>query len=212
LRYKFLYYPIPKAASSSVKRLIANLEGVPHAGIPQHDIDFDCVWGANAGRFRDCISFTVVRNPWDRFLSCYFDKIRGGSEDPVCSKRPSIHEGFLRYNRLLGRELFHSEMSFPDFAKVISWIPDYLADEHFRSQYRMFSAPNGTSLVSRIIRFESLHEGICALMRDVGAAETSLEFSNRTRHANYHEFYDSVTRELVGRRYRRDIEQLGYQF
>ena len=211
-RSKLLYYPVPKAASSSVKRLLARIEGKRYAGIPQHEIEFDCVWGGQAARFCDFTSFTVIRNPWDRFLSCYLDKIRSRSDDPACSGRPNIHEGFLRYNQILGRKLFHSEMSLHDFAEVVSWIPDSIADEHFRSQYRMFSAPDGTPLASRIIKFEQLPDGVTSLLREVGVDEIELEASNRTRHGNYREFYDRATRELVGRRYRRDIEQFGYAF
>ena len=211
-RCKLLYYPVPKAASSSVKRLIAKVEGKPYVGIPQHEIDFDLVWGAQAEQFSAFTSFTVVRNPWDRFLSCYLDKIRGRSQDPVYSGRPDIHEGFLRYNQIIGLELFHADMSFYEFATAVSWIPDYLADEHFRSQHRMFCAPNGRSLARRIIRFEELHAGIAPLFRDVEGGKISLEFSNRTRHSNYRDFYDAATRKIVSRRYRRDIERLGYQF
>lgn len=211
-RYKLLYYPVPKAATSSIRRLIAQLDGRPAKGHPHHDITLDSVWAKEASQFTGYLAFTVVRNPWDRMVSCFTDKVAGRFTDPDYIGRNGVHEGFARYNQILRRKLFRPEMSFDEFVRVVAWIPDTLADEHFRSQRRMFSAPDGASLVDRVIKFENLHAEVTELLRDVGADGFNIGHKHRTLHSDYRSFYTDETRDQVGRMYARDIELLDYQF
>lgn len=211
-RYRCMYFPVPKAATSSIRRLIAAMDGRPTHGNPHHDITLDSVWGKNAAQYADYLAFAVVRNPWDRLVSCFTDKVVGRLSDPNFEGRSEVHEGFARYNHLLRRELFRPDMSFAEFVRVVAWIPDALADEHFRSQYRMFSAPNGSLLVKRIIKFENLHAEMTELLRDLGATAFDIGHMHRTLHSGYRSFYSAETREQVGRMYARDIELFDYRF
>ena len=57
-RFRFIFFPVPKAASSSVKKLIAQMEGLPSEGHPHHDIDFHLVWGKDLYKYPDYRTFT----------------------------------------------------------------------------------------------------------------------------------------------------------
>jgi chondroitin 4-sulfotransferase 11 len=211
-RYKCMYFPVPKAATSSIKRLIAEMDGRRADGNPHHDITLDRVWAKHASQYADYLAFTVVRNPWDRLVSCFTDKVAGRLTDPTFRGRYSVHEGFARYNQIFRRELFRPDMSFAEFVRVVAWIPDALADEHFRSQYRMVSTPGGSLLTERMIKFEDLHAGMTELLHELGATAFDIEHMHRTRHSDYRSFYSNQTREQVGRMYMRDIKLFDYQF
>lgn len=210
-RFKLMYFPVPKVATSSIRRLIAQMEGRPADGDPHHDIVLDSLWAKDFCTHGDYLAFAVVRNPWDRLVSCFMDKVAGRPADGTRG-RTDVHSGFARYNRIFGRRLFDAEMSFDAFVDVVSRIPDMLADEHFRAQYRLLSTPNGTPLATRIITFERLHADMSALLRDVGATEFDIGHMNRTARADYREFYSEKTRKRVAHRYRRDIALFGYRF
>lgn len=212
-RYKLAYFPIPKVASSTIKRLFAVLDGRPAEGNPHFDLDLDYGRARDLRQtYADYHTFTIVRNPWDRLVSCYTDKIAGLSSDPDFAGRHDIHSGFLRYNRLSGRRIFSKSMSFAEFVGAVSWIPDLVADEHFRSQYRMFTAPSGQSLAQTILRFEDFPDSLDELLSQHGAPPLRDTRRNSTARLTYATYYDNRLKRKVARRYRRDINQLGYAY
>lgn len=211
-RFRFVFFPVPKAATSSIKRLIARMDGIPSDGNPHHDIRFEHVWARDLRKYPEYRTFTVVRNPWDRLVSCYTDKVQGRFSDETLGPRQQVHEGFDRYNRILGRSIFRPDMSFEEFLRVIARIPDAVADEHFRSQYRMFSTPGGSLLVERIIKFENLHEGVTELLHDLGAEEFDVDHLHGTVRSDYRQFYTDDLAEMAARHYRKDIRLLDYSF
>lgn len=82
-------------------------------------------------------TFTVIRDPVRRFISCYKDKVlRKGDENTELS----IFD--LKFYKVIFRifsgERYHgSKTDIVTFAKIVSSIPDSLSDRHFRSQYYM---------------------------------------------------------------------------
>lgn len=210
-RFRFIFFPVPKAASSSVKKLIAQMEGLPSQGHPHHDIEFQLVWGKDLYKYPDYRTFTVVRNPWDRLVSCFKDKILG-CYDTRFGMRSGIHEGLERYNQILGRRIFYDDMPFPEFINVIRKIPDSLADEHFRSQYRMFSTPSGRLLTERIIRFENLYTELTAFFEKLNIKDFNIDHLNKSAGDDYRRFYTDDLVKEVARMYEKDIKLLGYAF
>lgn len=102
-------------------------------------------------KYKNYVSFAVIRNPYERILSCYRDKIVNDFQS-----LGRIHHGLTRYNTLLNRQLFHKDMEFCRFLEVISKIPDYLSDEHFRSQSSFLPIKNMSIKVDYLLEIESL--------------------------------------------------------
>ena len=58
-------------------------------------------------------------------------------------------------------------MTLHQFIKTISLIPDYLSDEHFRSQYRFVPYKGNKLGVNRIVKFENLPDELIEVLSEV---------------------------------------------
>ena len=76
---------------------------------------------------------------------------------------------------------------------------DYLADAA------------GAILVDKIGRFETLAADTDEIFARLGLAD-HLPRRNSSRHGHYSEWYSARARDIVGARFRRDIEAFGYRF
>ena len=179
---KLIYYPVPKAASSTVRRYLIE-HGYPDRRPPQlthNHIQHFQFPRATQPEARQLIaegyrSFAVVRNPYERIVSCYFDKIVGAGANPG----PSA--GFVRYNRLLGRRLFRNDMTFPEFIRVISRIPDFAADAHFRSQRTFVPLQGGRVALDCVIQMERFSEQFPAFLASAGLPGWEMMRENPTQ-------------------------------
>ena len=142
-------------------------------------------------------SFTVVRNPWDRFVSAF----------EFAKKNPDIGNKSVQ-------EFLNS------FADIQSFIHACKKDKliyrlrshHFIPQYKFISALNGTIGVDHVLHFETLQADFTKLCQSLGIAEISLPHINKTSHAKYQDYYSPETRDIVGQLYKKDIELFGYEF
>ncbi len=138
------FIPTPKAANRSMKIAIANRIGMQWQG-DIHHAPWQFTPLALTGQ-QDCYCVGFVRNPLDRLLSCYSQKI-------------VYYERQLGMPPLLWRygKTFHKDMSFADFVRAVSRIPDRLSDIHFRSQHTFFYH-RGKLMADFVGRFERISE------------------------------------------------------
>lgn len=208
-----LYLPVTKAANTSIKTALIRADRIaegnasdpeedinPHAFDAAHVVPWDAAYDFTGPRF------TFVRNPFARLFSCYRDKIL-----PEPQTRGTyingVHAGLRRYKRM------RAGMSFGEFARVISRIPDRAAEIHFVSQRAFLVGPKGLR-VDFVGRVERKAEHWPLVERIVGRSIPlpSLNVTGTGREHAYREHYDGATRKLVERRYAADLALLGYSF
>jgi hypothetical protein len=152
--------------------------------------------------------FCFIRNPWDRLLSCYIDKI---SERPKTTqwKIIGVHRGF---HKKFGN-IFYAGMKFLDFVDAVAEIPDDQADRHFRSQYTFFSTPNYRFEMDFIGYLERISQDFEAV-RTLCGFPHSIQFPHllKKRHDDYKNYYSKSLIVKVGYRYETDIKMFGYGF
>ena len=212
--YDAVYVEIPKVACTSIKVALARLLGIrlDHLGGDPHAADFPAPaapFEGDGSLYPGLFTFAFTRNPWDRLLSCYRDKIRG--EVPGFTSftiRPGVADC------LAGHGEFFADMSFDEFIRAVDSIPDGDADAHFRSQHSFLQTGAGRVGADFVGRFETLQSDLERVARAIGLA-ASLELP-RLQSAqitvNYVDFYTSETQGIVARRFREDIETFGYDF
>ena len=207
---RIVYISIPKVACTSIKLAI---EG-PREPLTSSEEGIMSVHRELTSRCAHSISrpaadyfiFAFVRNPFDRLVSCYEDKVR----------KPVQHNGQYyfssAYNRLFLKKLlgdeFRADMSFDEFVRLVARVPDVIADGHFKSQYSSLFT-NGKRIPDYIGRFEHLNEDWKSIADRFGLA--ALAASNRTIRSKWTDYYSSrETIKLAHQRFRRDIETFDY--
>ena len=210
--YGAVYVEVPKVACSSIKIVLAGLLGVdlntvggnPHeAAFPEPS---DPVAGPKA--YPGMFSFAFVRNPWDRLVSCYRDKIMGEASD-FTDFHPTRQVAYC----LARFDAFEADMPFERFVEAVSNIPDAAAEGHFRSQHTFVTNGAGDSVLDFIGRFESLTSDFRSVCAKLGIAPVQLPHVQATKpRARYTEYYTLRTRDLVAGRFRSDVELFGYAF
>lgn len=191
---KLGFIPTPKVANRSMKMAIANHIGLQWRGDVHH-----APWQFTPLALlkdNDYFHFGFVRNPLDRLLSCYAQKI-------VYYQRELGMPSLLwRYGKT-----FHKDMTFADFVEAVAKIPDRISDIHFRSQYTFFYHRKKL-MVDFVGHFERLEQDWDSLREKFGLPE--LPHQNPSRHVDYREAYTPEMAALAARRYARDIELFGY--
>ena len=209
--HKAIYFFIPKVACTSIKKVCAEALhlltkstgakaihfSVPYPSIPRNELS--C--------YAHYFKFAFVRNPWDRLVSCYVNKI---SKDPSFNSiafQNGIFKPWIKYGK------FKAGMSFDEFVRVVEKITDSDAESHFRSQCTFITNIGGNLIVDFIGRFENLEKDFEQVSRRIGLPECRLEkLMTSSRRSDYREYYDEETKRIVAERYEKDIKMFNYNF
>jgi chondroitin 4-sulfotransferase 11 len=204
--YHAAYIAVPKVACTTLKTVFAQLLNIDLKDTADnpHCVQYPRV---TTERIRtELFAFGFVRNPWDRLVSCYRDKILGEAHGfthfPIGR---GVASCLARY------DAFVADMRFDVFVGAVASIPDGEADNHFRSQYTFFT--DGDEVVADFVgRYETLAQDFYTVARRIGLPNIELPRLQAARPARYQAYYNSVTRRLVAQRFREYIEIFGYQF
>ena len=228
-KYKFIYFVSQKAACSSIKHALLPYFSIDHKRylfIDSHGVERIRVHKAfdesefqidkltlisNLDKYACYFMFGFVRNPWDRLVSCYDQKVyRLNSEDLAgkCPLKPPFGDD----------SAFYLCMPFEEFVERVHQIPDEEADAHFRSQSITFYMNNSgdTLLADFVGRFENLIDDFEIVKNKIGLDKKTVLYhvlKTRTRmEKEYQSFYNTRTRKLVAQRYESDVRLFDYQF
>jgi len=195
----FIFYPMAKVANTSILMALAKSTGRPSLEGLGNDTLVKLDWPlispdelSKSGLFR----FTFVRNPWDRLVSCYNDKVRRWR-----SKRPdSPYFGVS------------TDWEFPEFVRWVVGLEEghkFFKDSHIIPQsWLLFWG--STFVVDFVGKFERLGDdwGMVAARFNL----VQLGRLNVREHSHYSTYYNIETRSLVDKYYKMDIEFFGYRF
>lgn len=202
-RHRLVFIAVPKSASHSIRFAIRDqlgpedeeqvalfvqrrIERPPFAAVGHgHQLAREVREALGAERWPEYLSFAVVRNPWERFVSCVAFMMRQNrrfEQDP---------RGTLR--RVLDN-------------------PHNQSFVHYRPQSDFVVGDAGELIVSRVCRAERLQPDFDAICAEVGLKPRVLGQRNASSHRPYTEYYDDELVRRVGERYREDVERFGYAF
>lgn len=202
-RHQLVFIAIPKSASHSIRFAIRDQLGpedeeqvalfvqrrilrsefaaVPHG----HQLAREVRQALGAERWARYLSFAVVRNPWERFVSCVAFMMRNNGRfdhDP---------RGTMR--RVLDN-------------------PQNQSSVHYLPQSDFVTGGSGEQIVKRICRAEQIQSDFAALCVEAGLAPRVLGQRNAWNHRHYAEYYDDDLVRQVGERYCEDVARFGYTF
>jgi len=160
----------------------------------------------------DFFKFSIVRNPWDRFLSYFFHLYQGEFHAPTFKKMVKLAGtsgmGVYPFVKPTRKEYINFWSCTRMTTKMIR-TESLEEDYHTDMQYLNFGG--GTDL---LLRFENLQEDFDELCEKIGVSPKKLPHANKTqyRHKHYREYYTRETRNIIRDRYKEDIKNFGYTF
>ncbi|MEA5065260.1 MAG: sulfotransferase family 2 domain-containing protein, partial [Eubacteriales bacterium] len=159
------------------------------------------------GNYPDYFTFTFVRDPFRRLVSCYLNKYQT-DKHLLGMARHGLYEkdGYFDHY-LLG--FLARDRGFTRFARRVCLIPDALSDRHFVSQ--QFMLRDGDRQLAQFVgKMEDLPEAYEPIRKRYDLPP--LARHNKTDSEDgWMDMYDLDTARRVARRYRHDIEAFGYQ-
>ena len=190
---KYVYFKLYKNASSSISRILLKKTRIEKSTYK------NIVYGNSVEQmnpflsdFQDLFKFVFVRNPWDRLVSLFFDK--------VSSKKRSMKKVDY-YNQ-------YKNQSFDSFLESIMDCDLQNCIPHHRLQTSLFPLDN----VDYIGKIENFKEDFDFVLKKLNITDYKIPFLNKSIHKNYRTYYNSYTRDLVNKNYEADIDKLKYTF
>ncbi|MGI6240040.1 MAG: sulfotransferase family 2 domain-containing protein [Christensenellales bacterium] len=203
---KLLYLSVSKAGNTSIKAALYALPETDdyrtiHADVRKIGENRRATEIVN---YPDYDSFTFVRNPLERLVSCYENKFHSDKASVGRTIRTLIYDRYL-----LG--FLAKDRGFRNFARRVCLIPDRNADRHFASQSMNALDADGKIIVDYVGKFENFADDFETLRRRFDLAP--LPHYNKTKKSgrNWMDYYDLKTAKRVYQRYRTDIAVFGYQ-
>lgn len=183
-QYRFIWFRVAKNGTRTLLRTLKN-----------HDVPLDVehVFATRypIRRFSAYYKFAVVRNPWDRLVSCWFAKI-------------------LRKNAFNLESEHHEELkNFPAFVDFVASRDIENCDAHYASQSSLIDLNE----LDYLGRMETFEEDILHVFSRIGVVSRGISVTNvsETR-GHYAEYYTDSLQKQVGKIYRKDIQIFGYSF
>lgn len=144
---------------------------------------------------KEYFKFTLVRNPFERVVSLYRNKIE---------KKDDRFFQFKWY--LLG--FIGAEISFNKFVSKIVQIDDKYAEAHIVSQHHIIDRCSGG--INFIGKLENIDKDLAEVFerQDIPIMNTKV---NKTGKYDYRSYYNKETVNLIFKRYKEDIVRFGYE-
>jgi hypothetical protein len=180
----FIFVHINKTAGSSIEEAL----GLRF----RHRTARQIIEEIGGGKWRECFTFAVVRNPWDRVVSHYSYRVQ--------TNQTGLGDGkvgfadWVRESYSLRNPEFHDKPMM--FMPQVDWISD----------------AEGRILVNFVARFENLQADFDSVCKRIGRDPVLLPHRKQSRHGAYREYYDAESRRIIGDWFQKDIEQFKYSF
>jgi hypothetical protein len=209
---RVLYIVIPKAASSTIKAVLATTNGRENLSLREiHKRRVSKLKGPEAfspaslheiATSPEWFRFSFVRNPYARLVSCFADKFSGrvmsrndGYADQLLSYRPQ-YEG--------------KAITFLEFAEFACETAKHRINTHWNLQSDILAMP-GISL-DFIGKVESFDEDFPPIAERLGLPTKAGVHVNRSERSDWIDYYTPTLATMVQRAYQEDFDRFGYAY
>lgn len=133
--------------------------------------------------------FAFIRNPWDRFVSAYWYLKDGG--DGTSPQDLRAQESISKYD------------TFSDFVKH----DNFFQICHFKPL--LFFIDRAIDFIGRV---ETIQQDFNTICDKIGITRQQLPHKNKSNHKHYTEYYNEQTKQIVAKKYAKDIAYFEYEF
>lgn len=183
--HRFVWFRVAKVGTRSILAHFAN-QGV------KLDVEHAMSVHYPVNRLGGYFKFAFVRNPFDRLVSCWYNK--------------SVESNYFRFDPQTHHRL---SSSFSEFAQFVCGLDLNVGDPHLRLQSRLIDLC-AVDFIGRHERFTDDFGELCARLGIPSDGLPRINASGGRR--EYSTYYDPALAERVAAAYRRDIQIFGYTF
>jgi hypothetical protein len=195
---RLVFLSNPRCGSTSVRRVLDPFSDVKSGKQPplknhMNAAALKSYFDSMGWIWTDYTSFTTIRNPWSRVVSCY--SYGTNTSNSVWRKRVESAAG--------------------DFEEFVRRLPNYNVTAHQRTlrvEDFAFSADDGKQLVDRIFRVEDLDRTLPPFLARFGIQIKGVPHINTTEHASYRALFTEESKERVREFFAKDIALGNYRF
>ena len=219
IEHRYVYMAVPKVACTTVKRTLAELEGltpIERRNVHQDDrqlrlAQLDATQATTALRSDEWLRFAFVRDPYDRMFSAWKSKLGNTWDTQYLWLRREIRAAFDYPD--VDSDPFPM-VAFGDFVRFIveSQEPRVVYDGHWNLQTEVLI--HDLIAYDVVGRFETFVEDFTAVLRRLDAPPAVLalaaEVTNATPQLPLAAAYDRDLADVVYHHYERDFETFGY--
>jgi hypothetical protein len=214
-KYKFVFIEIPKTGTTSIRSKLSTY-GLNEMQINDPEISrHTAAWAAERSlgkmglKWDEMFKFAFVRNPWDRCISTYHNAITTDYDNEsipldVRNWRRSVRDAGNFESYALGLMTGQSLQS------------DYVYDRRRRSRYLW---QHKKLKVDFIGHYETLQDDFDKICKRLGLPQSNLEQLNASHDPDtgspkkhYATYYNELTKALVKKKYKQDIDVFGYTY
>jgi chondroitin 4-sulfotransferase 11 len=157
--------------------------------------------------WKNYFKFTFTRNPFDRMVSLWnymhksLEMYKNKCEEEGLDWKPDHYHWIENCQKVTSKcKTFKEYVKYTAYGSLgINSVFAYAFDEDEK-------------FVDFIGRFENLQEDFDIVCDKIGIPQQQLPHKNKTKHKHYTVYYDDETREIVAKKYAKDIEHFGYKF
>lgn len=143
--------------------------------------------------YANYFKFAFTRNPWERLVSCWVDKVANAKERTV----------FNFSETELGRM-----KQFENFVEYVATLDITNCNNHIRSQCALIDLNN----VDYVGRMETFAADLTRICHNLGIPSQTIVPKNVTSRKPYREYYTDKLRDKVFEIYRTDVQVFGFEF
>jgi hypothetical protein len=219
--HKLLYVVVPKAASTRIRRTLAQVDGRYVLSLkPSRWFRYSGPAGprsmTKSSFYRlatgaETLRFSFVRNPYARAVSCWADKFRG---KPLVPGDPFIDIYLARRREIDGALPAGHEriLSFADFIVFLAAVARTRCDIHFQAQDDILSMP-GIAL-DFVGKVETFAQDFARVLDHLRAGEAlrraAITAINESGHDHWPSYYTPSLADRLYRAYECDFDRFAY--
>lgn len=228
-KYRCIFVHQRKSAGTAVKAIFEDYRGEGRERLNNGILD--ARWDPDDPVIRDYFKFTVIRNPWDRFVSgwmhCASTRHRPILDVIENLPRPSLWSNLLARDQSATARLAYAGALLRHGRRGAKYAarraigrpasppakPGHDWRHVTRQQWQTVVYPDGRLAVDKVVYFEDLDRGLREVCATIGKPYTSLPALRVRRTGDdYRRHFDAPARAAFAKAFRGDIEYWGYDF